>query len=104
MTVAVANSILPQVAGGLRAAGIRQLTTFQQPGTARLVMYIETDGDIDLGKATGPGSTYQTSNPRTAEWEALMCSYFVGGDWTQMSEIHSSDVEWNSALGLAKNE
>jgi len=33
-----------------------------------------------------------------------MCSYFVGGDWTQMSEIHSSDIEWNNALGLAKND
>ena len=35
------------------------------------------------------------------EWEELMCSYFEGGDWTQMSEIHSSDIEWNNALGLS---
>ena len=57
-------------------------------------MYIETNGDIDLGKATGPESAYRASHPKTTEWEELMCSYFVGGDWTQMSEIHSSlDVE-----------
>merc|ERR1711934_1197170 len=91
------DNIWPEVAGGLRAAGIKQLTTFQLPGTNRLVMYIETDGDIGLAAATGPGSAYRQSSPRADEWEDLMCSFFEGGEWTQMSEIHSSDVEWNQS-------
>eukprot|EP00658_Telonema_sp_P-2_P010805 TRINITY_DN14097_c0_g1_i2.p2 TRINITY_DN14097_c0_g1~~TRINITY_DN14097_c0_g1_i2.p2 ORF type:complete len:176 (+),score=50.78 TRINITY_DN14097_c0_g1_i2:82-609(+) len=95
------DNIWPEVAGGLRKAGIKQLTTFQVPGTNQLVMYIETDGRIDLGGATGEGSEYRKSHPRCAEWEELMCSLFEDGEWNLMQEIHSSDQEWNTSLGLA---
>lgn len=57
----------------------------------------ETAGPIVLSKATGPGSRYQ-ENPKCKEWEELMNADFHGG-WTEMSEIHSSDVQWNTALG-----
>ena len=91
------DTIWKEVAGGLRRAGIQQLTTWQLPGTNRLVMYITTSGVPDLGHAVGPGSTYR-EEPRCVEWEDLMDSFFEGGSWTLMSEIHSSDVEWNTSL------
>ena len=94
------DNIWPEVAGGLRKAGITQLTTFQVPGTNRLVMYIETAGDVDLDAATGVDSDYQ-KDPRAREWEALMCSFFEEGKWTRLDEIHASDREWNTSLGLA---
>ena len=95
------DEIWPEVAGGLRRAGLRALTTWQLPGTNRLVMYIETSGVGSLDAAVGAGSEYRRG-PRTAEWEDLMCSFFEGGDWTLMSEIHASDCEWNASLGLAQ--
>ena len=55
-------------------------------------MLISTSGSIDLGGAVGPGSTYRLE-PRCTEWETLMDSFFVGGSWTQMAEIHADDVE-----------
>jgi|TARA_B110000208_G_scaffold30453_1_gene40077 2-keto-4-pentenoate hydratase/2-oxohepta-3-ene-1,7-dioic acid hydratase in catechol pathway/L-rhamnose mutarotase len=93
------DNIWPEVAAGLRRAGIAQLTTWQLGNSTRLFMYIETAGDIDLGAAVGPGSTYR-EHAKCIEWENLMDSFFVGGDWTQMSEIHSDDIEWNAALSL----
>ena len=65
------DTIWKEVAGGLRRAGIQQLTTWQLPGTNRLVMYITTSGVPDLGPAVGPGSTYR-EEPRCVEWETLM--------------------------------
>ena len=63
------DNIYPEVAAGLRACGVTQLTIFLQPGNpARLIMYIETAGDIDLALATGPGSRYRLE-PRCREWE-----------------------------------
>ena len=56
-------------------------------------MYIETAGDIDLARATGPGSIYRR-NARCKYWEELMDADFHGG-WTKCEEIHSSDKEWN---------
>ena len=91
------DEIWAEVAGGLRRAGIQQLTTWQLPSTNRLVMYITTSGVPDLGPALGPGSKYR-EDPRCVEWEDLMDSFFEGGDWTLMSEIHSSDIEWNTSL------
>ena len=58
--------------------------------------YITTAGEVDLGKATGPGSRYRM-NPKCKEWEELMDADFHGG-WTKMDEIHSSDREWNASL------
>ena len=46
------DHIFPEVAAGLRAAGMTQLTIFQAPGTNTIVMYITTAGPIDLGKAS----------------------------------------------------
>eukprot|EP00933_Yihiella_yeosuensis_P036310 TRINITY_DN30061_c0_g1_i1.p1 TRINITY_DN30061_c0_g1~~TRINITY_DN30061_c0_g1_i1.p1 ORF type:complete len:144 (+),score=29.90 TRINITY_DN30061_c0_g1_i1:40-471(+) len=93
------DNIFPEVAKGLRAAGITLLTIFQVPETRKLVMNIETAGNIDLGKATGPGSKYR-EDPKCKEWEELMDATFHGG-WTECVEVHSSDSEWNRALGLA---
>ena len=58
--------------------------------------YITTAGPIDLATATGPGSRYREV-ARCKEWEELMDAEFHGG-WTKTSEIHSSDVQWNTAL------
>lgn len=41
-------------------------------------MYITTAGHINLGLATGPGSTYRL-DPRCKEWEELMDAGFHGG-------------------------
>lgn len=92
------DNIYPEVAAGLRTAGITLLSIYVLPGTNRLVMVIETAGAIDLSKATGPGSTYRDS-ARCKEWEELMDADFHGG-WTELDEVHSSQVEWNQALGL----
>jgi len=93
------DNIWPEVAGGLRKAGITQLTTWQIPGTNRLVMYITTAGNVDLAAATGPDSEYR-KDPVAKKWEELMCSFFEGGEWAQLDEIHASDREWNSSLKL----
>jgi diketogulonate reductase-like aldo/keto reductase/L-rhamnose mutarotase len=92
------DNIYPEVAAGLRTAGVKQLNIYQQPGTNVLVMTIDTCGSIDLSAATGPGSRYR-QNPRCREWEELMDGEFHNG-WTEMKEIHSSDLHWNRALGL----
>eukprot|EP00035_Acanthoeca_spectabilis_P022177 m.442397 g.442397 ORF g.442397 m.442397 type:complete len:199 (-) comp18801_c0_seq1:497-1093(-) len=92
------DNIWPEVVAGLRASGVTQLSIFNPPGSSTIVMYITTAGDIDLGKATGPGSRYRL-DPRCKEWEELMDASFHGG-WTKMDEIHSSDVEWNRSLAL----
>ena len=76
----------------------KQLTIFLVPGTRKLIMYIETAGNIDLGRATGPGSIYRR-NPRCKYWEELMDADFHGG-WTKCEEIHSSDKEWNDVRAL----
>ena len=93
------DNIWVEVAGGLRAAGVHRLTTWQLPGTNRLGMLIETAGALALDKVCGTESAYQ-QDPVARQWEALMNSYFEGGSWTQMGEIHASDVEWNSSLDL----
>jgi len=90
------DNIYPEVCTGLRAAGITQLTIFRVPDTLRLCMYIVTAGPIDLSAATGPGSAYRAV-PRCKEWEELMDSSFHGG-WIDTEEVHSSDVQWNTAL------
>lgn len=61
-------------------------------------MYIVTAGDIDLARATGPGSIYRR-NARAKHWEELMDADFHGG-WTKCEEIHSSDKEWNTVRPL----
>eukprot|EP00041_Stephanoeca_diplocostata_P020561 m.462958 g.462958 ORF g.462958 m.462958 type:complete len:189 (+) comp21606_c0_seq2:62-628(+) len=96
------DNIYPEVASGLRAAGITQLTIFQAPGSNTIVMYITTAGPIDLGAATGPGSRYRL-NARCREWEELMDADFHGG-WTEMEEIHSSDKQWNTSLNAKMAE
>jgi len=96
------DNIWPEVAAGLRAAGIASLKIYSmpsgKPGINTLVMNIETDGNINLSAATGPGSKYR-SDPKCKEWEELMDSDFHGG-WTEAKLIHNSAVEWNKALGL----
>eukprot|EP00941_MAST-03F_sp_MAST-3F-sp1_P006274 g6274.t1 len=92
------DRIYPEVAAGLRAAGIKQLNIYQKPQSETLVMVIDTAGNVDLSKATGPGSNYRM-NPRCKEWEELMDGEYHTG-WTQLEEIHSSDVHWNRALQI----
>ena len=86
------DNIWKEVAGGLRQAGIKRLTTWQLQATNRLAMLIGVSGTVDLGAAVGPGSVY-LGDPRCEEWESLMNSYFIGGDWTELVEIHSDDCE-----------
>eukprot|EP00939_MAST-03C_sp_MAST-3C-sp1_P002305 g2305.t1 len=93
------DHIWPEVVRGLRTAGVTQLTIFNVPETRKLVMYITTAGNIDLGKALGPGSDYRTTSRKCKEWEELMDADFHGG-WTKMKEIHASDREWNHALKI----
>jgi len=64
-------------------------------------MIIETDGDIDLGIATGPGSKYR-ENARCKEWEELMDSKYHHG-WSEVTSVHSSSVHWNRALKLSSS-
>ncbi|KAH8075894.1 protein serine/threonine phosphatase [Aureococcus anophagefferens] len=45
------DEIWPDVAAGLRAAGVTQLTIFRVPDTRRLFMYITTAGDTVMGVA-----------------------------------------------------
>mmetsp|Transcript_26335 Transcript_26335/g.85158 ORF Transcript_26335/g.85158 Transcript_26335/m.85158 type:complete len:115 (+) Transcript_26335:66-410(+) len=90
------DEIWPDVAAGLRAAGVTQLTIFRVPDTRRLFMYITTAGDTVMGEATGPGSRYR-ENAKCREWEEMMDADFHGG-WTTLDEVHSSDTTWVSAL------
>lgn len=100
------DNIWPEVAAGLRTAGVTQLTIFNVPGTRKLVMYITTSGNIDIEKALGPGSKYR-EDPKCKEWEEMMTAMMGddvhGGGWTRMTRVHSSDVEWNHSLGLPLN-
>jgi L-rhamnose mutarotase len=86
--------LFPEVARGLRAAGVTQLTIWNPPKTRTLLMYIATAGPIDLAAATGPDSVESgyRSNPRAKEWEELMLNFHDG--WVACDEIHSSDVQW----------
>ena len=93
------DNIWPEVVAGLRVAGVTELTIFNVPGTNRLVMHISTSGDLDLGKALGPGSKYR-EDPKCRQWEEMMDADFHGG-WTEMHAVHSSDREWNKALDLS---
>lgn len=93
------NEIPPEVCAGLRTAGISHLSIHRLPGTNILILTIERAGsNLDLEKATGPGSIYR-ENPICHRWEVDMETQYHNG-WTEMEEIHSSDVEWNKSLGL----
>lgn len=93
------DEIPPEVCAGLRTAGVVSLSIHRLFGTNVLVLTIETAGsNLDLGKATGPGSVYR-ENPICNQWEIDMETQYHNG-WTEMEEIHSSTVEWNRSLGL----
>ena len=92
------DNIWPEVCAGLRAAGLKSLHIYRVPGARMLVLNIETAGAIDLAKATGPGSKYR-ENAHCKEWEEMMDADFHGG-WTELSEVHSSEKQWNTALQL----
>ena len=92
------DNIWPEVCAGLRAAGLKSLHIYRVPGARTLVLNIETAGPIDLAKATGPGSKYR-ENARCKEWEEMMDADFHGG-WTELTEVHSSEKQWNTALQL----
>ena len=91
------DNIWPEVAAGLRQAGVTQLHIYRVPQTSNLVMTIETAG-VDLTEATGPGSLYRT-DPVCEKWESMMDADFHGG-WTELLQVHSSEIEWNKALAL----
>mmetsp|Transcript_16465 Transcript_16465/g.33839 ORF Transcript_16465/g.33839 Transcript_16465/m.33839 type:complete len:150 (-) Transcript_16465:192-641(-) len=93
------NEIPPEVCAGLRTAGIVSLSISRLPGTDVLVLSIEKAGSgLDLNKAIGPSSAYR-ENPICHKWEVDMETQYHNG-WTELQEIHSSDVEWNRSLGL----
>ncbi len=93
------NEIPPEVCAGLRTAGVSFLSIHRLPGTNVLVLTIDKAGSsLDLEKATGPGSLYR-KNPICHKWEVDMETQYHNG-WTEMEEIHSSNVEWNTSLGL----
>ncbi len=93
------NEIPPEVCAGLRTAGVSFLSIHRLPGTNVLVLTIDKAGSsLDLEKATGPGSAYR-ENPICQKWEVDMETQYHNG-WTEMAEIHSSNVEWNKSLGL----
>ena len=94
------NNIPPEVCAGLRIAGITYLSIKRLPETDILVLSMELVGcgQLDLEKATGPGSTYRKNNI-CCQWEIDMETQYHNG-WTELEEIHSSDVEWNQSLGL----
>jgi L-rhamnose mutarotase len=91
------DNIWPEVAAGLRVAGVTHLHIWRLGDSNTLVMTIETNG-TDLEEATGNGSLYR-SDPRCDEWETLMDNMFAGG-WIELSGIHASDKHWNHALAL----
>jgi len=91
------DNIWPEVAAGLRTAGVASLRIYQRPGTRTIVLTAELSG-VDFDTATGPNSQYM-KNKRCAEWENLMNAEFHGG-WTLLEEIHSSEIQWNRSLGL----
>eukprot|EP00948_MAST-09A_sp_MAST-9A-sp1_P001765 g1765.t1 len=93
------DNIPPEVASGLRTAGVSSLVIYNLPKTNTIVMTIETNGDIDLGKALGPGSNYR-KNEICKKWEEEMDEAFHGG-WTEMTNVHDSKVQWNKNLGLS---
>lgn len=90
------DAIWPEVAAGLRQAGILHLHIWRVPATSDLVMTIETAG-VDLSEATGPASLYRC-DPKCAEWEELMDG--LHGGWNELTKVHASDSEWNTALAL----
>ncbi|MGK3743568.1 MAG: L-rhamnose mutarotase [Bacillariaceae sp.] len=94
------NNIPSEVCSGLRTAGITFLSINRLPKTNVLVLSMELAGcgQLDLQKATGPGSTYRKNNI-CCQWEIDMETQYHNG-WTELEEIHSSDVEWNQSLGL----
>ena len=62
------DNIFPEVAAGLRKAGVKQLLIWRQPGTNRQVMYIEMAG-VTLEEAVGEGSAYLADDPVVPLWE-----------------------------------
>ena len=93
------NEIPPEVCAGLRTAGVASLSIHRLPGTNVLILTIETAGcNLDLERSTGTGSEYR-KNPICHEWEVDMETRYHNG-WTELEEIHSSNVEWNRSLGL----
>ena len=94
------NDIPLEVCAGLRTAGVSFLSIHRLPGTSVLVLTIEKAGaNLDLEKSTGPGSAYR-ENPICQKWEVDMETQYHNG-WTELEEIHSSNVEWNRSLGLS---
>jgi len=70
------------------------------PGTNVIILSIEMAGcgTLDLERATGPSSAYR-KNKTCDQWEVEMETQYHNG-WTELEEIHSSDVEWNQSLSL----
>jgi L-rhamnose mutarotase len=85
------RAVWPEVADGLRAAGIRGMRIWR--GGTRLFMVVETDDGFDPAR-------YQdyASSPRAKEWDELMRSFqrpapFAkpGEWWTQLEEVFDLD-------------
>eukprot|EP00428_Durinskia_dybowskii_P069126 CAMPEP_0170404754 /NCGR_PEP_ID=MMETSP0117_2-20130122/26804_1 /TAXON_ID=400756 /ORGANISM="Durinskia baltica, Strain CSIRO CS-38" /LENGTH=165 /DNA_ID=CAMNT_0010661799 /DNA_START=50 /DNA_END=543 /DNA_ORIENTATION=+ len=101
------DNIYPEVAAGLRAAGVTQLTIFNVPCTRQLVMYIETAGDLDFGRATGAWEQVQAGPALRAVGAAHGRGFPRGLDGLQGGALQRPGVERRSEaanLGAARGQ
>ena len=90
------DNIFPEVAAGLRKAGVLELYIWRLTGTNQQVMYINMTTPI--AEALGEGSRYLTEDPVVPLWENLMKSFFEKDEWAGMDEIHASDKQWDLSV------
>ncbi|MGH9194519.1 MAG: L-rhamnose mutarotase [Acidimicrobiia bacterium] len=83
------RAVWPEVVRSLRAVGVRQMDIYRL--NRRLVMVLETEDDFDLRRSF---AEHVASDPRCAEWEALMQTFQQpppganpGDWWTLMDPI-----------------
>ncbi len=91
--VAHHDAIWPEVVRSLRAVGVAALDIYRLE--RRLVMVLETRDDFDL---TADFARHVASDPRCAEWEALMRTFqqsppgaAPGQLWTPMARVFHLD-------------
>eukprot|EP01063_Lacrimia_lanifica_P028330 TRINITY_DN4111_c0_g1_i1.p2 TRINITY_DN4111_c0_g1~~TRINITY_DN4111_c0_g1_i1.p2 ORF type:complete len:297 (+),score=146.42 TRINITY_DN4111_c0_g1_i1:48-938(+) len=94
------NSIVPEVARQKRAFGITSLTLFRAPYSNQVIMVVAfSSPKLDFNSAFGIGSAFAKAHPACGEWVKNSTNEFHTG-WAPCEEFHSSEVEWNAAMGL----
>src|SRR5688500_13380615 len=83
------RAVWPEVLESLRAVGVRAMDIYALG--RRLVMVMDTADDFDLAESF---ARHNASDPRCAEWEALMKTFQVpppgarpGQLWTRMERV-----------------